>query len=303
MLMLLPLLGLAVLASGLLSLGEVVTGDNEDNELEGTDRNDLMVGYGGNDLLSGRGGDDLVFAGSGNDTIDGGPGNDWLFGNRGDDLVIGSEGDDFLSGGGGNDTLEGGPGNDRLAGIAGSNHLDGGEGNDRVSGIDIPEALFEDEEIRAEMRENLDVATKGKLGDADLDKLVELAIRTGPAGPDLVEGGAGNDRVFGDSGDTLSGGSGADSFVVHYTGADDFTPVTLADWQGDDTGITLIVPPEAADLSLEIVADGADTLLRLGGSDIVRLSNIAPENLDTDILMVEAVAPREFYRELLSFAA
>lgn len=303
MLMILPAMGLLMLASMFMSLGEVVTGDNDDNELHGTDRNDLMLGYGGDDQIHGHGGNDLIFGGSGDDTIDGGSGNDWLFGNRGNDLIYGGEGDDFLSGGAGNDTLFGGAGNDRLAGVAGSNVLDGGPGDDTVSGIDFPQEFFEDSEVRSEMRGLLNTATRGFLSADDLETLVDLAIRTGPAGEDLVMGGDGNDLLLGDSGDTLVGGAGSDSFVVHYTGLDDYQPVTIADFGTDDAGISLVMPPELAGAMVDLQADGSDTVLRVGGVDVMRLSGLAPGDISLDDLEISLQTAQDFYRERLSFAA
>ena len=303
MMLLMPLLGLALMASGLMALGVVETGTNNDDDLEGTDRHDLVVGYGGDDLLNGQGGNDLLFGGSGDDSLNGQTGDDWLFGNRGNDLADGGAGNDFLSGGGGDDTLSGGEGDDYLAGIAGNNQLFGGDGNDRVSGIDIPQELLQDQEIRDELRGYLNTATRGLLSGNDLSALVDLATRTGPEGQDWAEGGAGDDTLYGDSGDTLIGGAGADSVVVHYTGAEDYAPVTILDRAIDDAGITLIVPPETAAWTLEAIQDGDDTLLRLGARDLVRLQGVSADAVVTDDIVLEQITPRDQYRSLLRFGA
>jgi Ca2+-binding RTX toxin-like protein len=301
MLLLLPLLGLAAMASGLVSVGSVERGSDEDDALEGTEDSDLMVGYAGNDLLQGLGGNDLLFGGGGNDTLDGGAGDDGLFGNQGTDLVNGGDGDDFLSGGGGSDTLYGGAGNDHLAGVAGSNELYGGDGNDRVSGIDLPQAFFDDPEILAELRAALSDGTDGLIAGENLDRLVEISARTGPAGDDIIDGGDGADTLVADSGDLVIGGAGADLFTVHYTGAEDYRPVMIADFGSDDAGIELVVPPEAASWTLSTEQDGNDTILRLDGRMILVLENTRAEDIETEAITRTELTPRDFYRGLLRF--
>lgn len=302
-LLILPLLGLALMAFGLGSFGVVETGSSNDDILEGSDKNDLVVGYGGNDLLTGGAGNDLLFGGNGNDTLYGNDGNDWLFGERGDDLAFGGAGNDFQSGGPGNDTLYGEVGDDRLVGIAGSNHLYGGDGNDTLSGIDIPQSVFSDAEVFAEFRATLNAVTKGMLAGGDLTALTKLLSQSGPAGQDWLEGGAGDDHLTGDSGDTLTGGEGADTFVVHFNGADDFVPVVVTDFQQADSGISLVIPPESAQLPLDAITDGRDTVLRLGGREVMRLQNVQMADVALEDITREVIAPRDFYRNLLRFAA
>lgn len=64
---------------------DVITGDNEDNVLDGTS---------GKDRISGFGGDDTLFGESGRDRLYGGGGNDLLRGNQGDDVLRGGAGND-----------------------------------------------------------------------------------------------------------------------------------------------------------------------------------------------------------------
>jgi Ca2+-binding RTX toxin-like protein len=95
-----------------------------DDELEGTDGNDVLDGGYGNDWLEGEAGNDTLIGGAGddeiegeagNDTIDAGAGDDWIEGDAGDDVLLGGGGDDYLNGGQGADTLEGGAGRDTYA--------------------------------------------------------------------------------------------------------------------------------------------------------------------------------------------
>lgn len=94
----------------------IITGNNQQNELQGT---------ASADTISARAGNDTVFAAEGNDRVLGGDGND---------LASGEDGDDSIFGGNGRDDLSGGLGNDRLFGEGGNDRLSGGEGDDSLNG-------------------------------------------------------------------------------------------------------------------------------------------------------------------------
>ncbi|MCF8495759.1 MAG: type I secretion C-terminal target domain-containing protein [Alphaproteobacteria bacterium] len=47
----------------------LIEGDDNDNDLHGTEEIDTIYGYGGNDHIWGYGGDDIIYGGDGNDTI------------------------------------------------------------------------------------------------------------------------------------------------------------------------------------------------------------------------------------------
>lgn len=92
--------------------------------------NDVIMGSGDGDLIQGNQGDDQLFGDGGNDTLLGGQGDDFLAGQLGDDQLFGGQGNDTLFGGQGNDLLLGLEGNDILAGDLGQDTLTGGEGKD-----------------------------------------------------------------------------------------------------------------------------------------------------------------------------
>lgn len=81
--------------------GDMLTGDDNDNRIEGR---------AGDDTINGGGGDDRLEGDDGDDDLIGGDGDDRLFGGGGDDSMVGGNGNDSLSGGPGNDTLFLGPG-------------------------------------------------------------------------------------------------------------------------------------------------------------------------------------------------
>ncbi|WP_146779153.1 Ig-like domain-containing protein [Vibrio tarriae] len=57
-----------------------------DDQIRGTDNNDIILGHAGNDVLDGGLGDDVLYGGSGNDILIGGLGDDILTGGSGEDL-------------------------------------------------------------------------------------------------------------------------------------------------------------------------------------------------------------------------
>jgi Ca2+-binding RTX toxin-like protein len=63
-----------------------ITGNNADNELNGTPAADVICGLGGNDTIRGLDGNDEIRGGSGNDTLLGGDGRDQVFGEDGNDI-------------------------------------------------------------------------------------------------------------------------------------------------------------------------------------------------------------------------
>ena len=120
-LMLASLLALTLVGVAIAASGTATTGDDN---IKGTDANDVINALAGNDKVSGR---------DGNDILDGDLGNDRVKGDAGDDEVKGGEGDDRLKGGKGDDKLDGDAGDDRLKGGRGADQLNGGDGADRIN--------------------------------------------------------------------------------------------------------------------------------------------------------------------------
>jgi len=147
----------------------------------GTDGNDNILGAFDKDWLTGNGGDD---------TIDGLTGDDILNGNAGQDILIGGVGDDILLGGSGNDILRGGIGGDVLV---------GDEGFDLIS--------YEGSSIAVNVSLDGFVASTG---DAINDEFYGVEGIIGTDHNDILggdqignhlEGGAGNDTLYGQLGD------------------------------------------------------------------------------------------------------
>jgi Ca2+-binding RTX toxin-like protein len=100
--------------------GDQLTGDNQDNVLQGVDGNDTLRGYGGQDVLVGGYGTDTLYGMDGFDTLYGQAGTDWLYGGDQTDDLFGQSDADHLFGEGGTDSLDGGAGADTLDGGAGA---------------------------------------------------------------------------------------------------------------------------------------------------------------------------------------
>ncbi len=161
-----------------------------------------------------------VYGGAGNDTIRGGSAGDAMLGMDGNDVLIGNGGNDNLYGGAGSDSLDGGAGNDRLSGQGGSgDSLRGGLGNDTFSGGTGTDLIIESGDVSW-------LATPTRLTGLETDRIVDieglnltggnanntLDARQFVAGGVTLDGGAGNDSIFGTTfADLLTGGLGNDT--------------------------------------------------------------------------------------------
>lgn len=240
----------------------IVAGDGDDT-VRGDEGNDTIFGGGGDDDLSGQSQDDLIDGGDGNDTIDGNSGDDTLHGGDGDDSIKGGSQDDLVTGGAGNDTLdgesgadtlEGGDGDDLILGQSGVDQIWGDAGNDTIDGgsdNDLVSGGQGDDEI---------------VGNSGNDSLF------GGFGNDTITGGDGNDWMEGGAGDDLidAGGyaGGADTIVFGpgfgndtidgFNPASDFLHIGGAD--PSDVIFTATADPKVWVLTLDGVPDASLTL-------------------------------------------
>jgi Ca2+-binding RTX toxin-like protein len=119
--------------------------------------------------------------GNGHDYIAGTEKGDWINGGAGNDLIYGGAGDDNLMGMAGADIIYGGNGSDTIGGHSGNDQLHGGDGDDNIMGHEGNDSLYDHEDSDA------------------------------PYG-DLLNGAGGNDTLWGNGTDILSGWQGADIF-------------------------------------------------------------------------------------------
>ncbi|CCK80813.1 putative calcium-binding hemolysin protein [Desulfobacula toluolica Tol2] len=82
---------------------DVIFGGTGDDTIFGGTDDDYLYGQEGNDTLDGGDGSDFLYADIGNDTLIGGSGDDHLYGDEGSDTLSGGAGNDFIKGGIGDD--------------------------------------------------------------------------------------------------------------------------------------------------------------------------------------------------------
>jgi Ca2+-binding RTX toxin-like protein len=168
-----------LLASGV-ALAVTKLGGPGPDALRGTDNRDRLEGGGGPDSLLGLGADDCLSGGTGGDTVEGGPGDDLATGGPGGcESPLGQERP------GESDVVNGGPGDDLVDGAAGADTLRGGTGGDLIG---------DGEEHRG--------ATDVLYGGGGDDFMLP---RNEPGVRDVVNCGAGRDRVFADHKDEIAG--------------------------------------------------------------------------------------------------
>jgi Ca2+-binding RTX toxin-like protein len=189
-------------------------------------------GGAGDDRIWGGAGDDKISGGDGNDQLDGGAGSDYLDGGAGDDRLLGGSGSDVMTGGDGNDYLLGGydletnymfggSGSDHLWGAAGDDLQVGGSGNDWLNGRGGDDIMFGDGEL------SMIVSATGALAGTPYSSYENLISETTASLTfnDRLNGGAGNDRMW--------GGRGADTF--EYTLDNSEKSINFAATWGSDT--------------------------------------------------------------------
>ena len=226
--------------------GQVINGTPGDDTLTGTSGNDTIDGLGGNDTINGRGGSDSLIGGAGNDVLTDG----W----NEDDFT---DAGDHLVGGDGNDTFMSAPGPDFV--VSAPDTMDGGLGDDvfhvdngfdvliDAGGIDHV-IVYDSSWTLAAGFENLtidnDVSESGALAIGnELDNRIHVTYAAsrlegrggndsilGGGFDDIIDGGAGNDTLSGgefsdDGPDTLTGGAGADSFMIEMPIEDAYADV------------------------------------------------------------------------------
>jgi Ca2+-binding RTX toxin-like protein len=243
----------------------IVGTPNDDENVEGTEENDVIVTMGG---------DDIVHAHAGNDTICLGSGADQAFGGRG------------------NEQVRAGAGNDLVKDIRPQfNEVFMEEGNDRSVGPFFAHGGPGDDRLGPSRRAPVSVELDGGGGDDILIGTDEVTFAEG----DILQGGRGNDVIKGKSAyNVLVPGPGRDDVrmgrdrrtwagVLSYVGATGDLQIDLkkgiARGQGRDTISGRTTQVVGSDGDDEIFGkrlgqwllgrDGKDLLRGRGGSDVL----------------------------------
>jgi Ca2+-binding RTX toxin-like protein len=196
-------------ANGALPRANLFGGAGNDT-VTGGSGNDMLFGQAGNDTLLGKGGNDLLFGGSDNDTLIGGAGNDQMFGEAGNDRMIWNPGDgtDLMEGGDGTDTAEvnGGNGSEAFTATANGTRVR----FDRVDPAPFSLDIGTTENLVVNMNGGNDTfSATGNLG-----PLIKITV-DGGAGDDIIFGGNGNDTLLGgDGNDFIDGNQGNDTALL-----------------------------------------------------------------------------------------
>jgi len=233
-------------------------GELDNDIIHGGGGEDFVLGEGGDDSIDGGADNDSLFGDAGDDQILGGDGDDRMYGQDGADTLDGGAGADELRGGAGADTVAGGDGDDiifEVAGEAAGGHISGGDGWDtlKIEGVVTGVTIDEDMEF-------LDVGWSSVNIDADaLGVFESVKVRDlnidGPGVADLtgatlevhylnittaegvtlvltganciidfsVNGGAGDDVIYGTDGDDVLEGRDGDDFISGGAGWDILT--------------------------------------------------------------------------------
>lgn len=252
--------------------GDVLMGRGQDEVVNSGEMTGVIDLGDGHDLYDARHGlgEGPVFGGSGNDTFLGGAGNEVFIGELGEDIIFGGGGDDFIDGGRDGDVIDGGEGWDSLSYATASGgvivDLAAGEatgsGRDLVSGVEhVIGSTFND-----------------RLKGSGATEVLE-----GGAGSDVLEGRGGDDLLIGGAGaDTLAGGAGDDAFFFSIGhGAD-----TITDFKAGGGADRLMIHGYAG--YRELRQQGADTLVILSDTDVIRLSGISAASLTADDFVFNA---------------
>ncbi len=183
---------------------------------------DFMYGEGEDDLIYGQGGDDQIWGGDGQDFVEGNADQDTIHGDDGQDDVIGgtteaglTDEGDFLYGDAGHDVIIGDNGFiDRPLGGDGMWQTDP---NNRATTRLV--TLFDVETIANDISATVSGRDEmyGGEGDDDLFGQGDDDELYGSTGADYLEGNHGDDKLYGEAGeDELIGGSSAHDGVIDY---------------------------------------------------------------------------------------
>lgn len=252
-------------------LGEV--GGVDTIHINGSTGNNNIVGTSQDDIISGNAGDDNIEGGTGKNRIDGGPGSDTASYTRarsrvavnlalaGPQNTLGAGVDTLLQ----IENLVGSAFNDTLVGNAGANIIEGGPGNDSINGAAGSDtASYENASSRVVV--NLALTSAQNTIGAGTDTLLQIENLRGSRfndtlignnGPNVIEGGPGNDSI--------NGGAGFDTASYEHANARVVVNLSIAGAQNTiGAGVDTLTSIENL-----IGSSFNDTLIGNGGPNVI----------------------------------
>ncbi|NUB44782.1 hypothetical protein GEU84_010340 [Fertoebacter nigrum] len=274
--------------------GQIVEGTRAGDTLTGGDNADLIFGNRGPDDLAMGGGDDVVAGGRGFDTLAGNRGDDLLFGGAARDEIGGGAGDDIVLGGDGHDLLAGNAGDDQLIGGAGYDTLVGGDGDDIIYGQD------DGSDAQILLGTSIETLVAERFGAVNpdlIERLFQESRSQGPGQSDQIYGGAGNDTIYSDSRDVVTGGEGNDLFAIVAAPPVDnpaFLAPVITDFDMAADRLEITLADDAFNLPAELVLVGEDTQVLVQGQVMAVLAGVDATAMDPALIAVNggrAVVP------------
>ena len=279
--------------------GAMQGGTSGADSLRGGFADDFLLGGAGADKLEGGGKDDIILGEAGADSVYGGVGYDFLAGGAGNDLIVGARGFDTLIGGAGDDTLQGGPGNDVLIGSSGADKLEGGAGDDIISGYDLtsdttalmintltntPAAASAAEQAYIQALRD----TFGARLTSDMTSRFSAALSSADSNnaDDELFGGKGNDLLLGDFSDTMTGGEGADQFVINSDGPNEVVTITDLNPAEDRLRIFVPVGTNPAVTLINGATPEIGVTVRIAGDDVAQLLGLTAAQIPANFIQV-----------------
>src|SRR6202035_120306 len=194
-----------------------IHGNNSNNNIVGTNNNDIITDGNGNDVIAGLAGSDSITAGNGNNTISDGDGNDVIAAGNGINTINVGNGNDTVTVGNNNNTIIAGNGNDTVTAGNGANHITVGDGADNITVGNGSNTIV--------AGSGADTIHAGNGGNSI----------TAGAGNDVITSGSGNDIINGGGGsDHISAGGGND--IVTYNMSESIGTTDVYDGgRGTDT--------------------------------------------------------------------
>tara|TARA_R110002051_G_scaffold7035_15_gene33138 strand:- start:4791 stop:6197 length:1407 start_codon:yes stop_codon:yes gene_type:complete len=194
-----------------------------------------------------------------------GPQDDESTGTQDADAMYLDQGDDFATGGEGDDKIFFGDGQDTTVDLTAEGDFDsaGMEGDDFIRGGNGRDILIDS------------LGANTIYGDTGYDRMSSIDDESDQDTADTMYGGFGNDVLFADDGDTLSGGAGDDRFQLFTAAGDD--PVMITDFTAGDE---LLIRDEdggyyiAGRVTTGLSDDGVDTNVLLDDQIVAVLQGV-----------------------------